>query len=1024
MSEDRILCLPRSLVEINSDIPEDSELNTTALILFFSACSLLLGAALREISKKSGIPCPPMLLAIGLFLSAYIHEFKVFGPATQEFLRIGPYGIILVFIPALVFESAFNSDWYILKKVMKNLFLLSVPGVLYSSLLLAFGLKVFLLYDDNDLTWPHALALGALASTTDPIAINSLLKSIGTHSKFKLLLEGEALFNNGMALAFFMVFIGFATDEVTNLADASLSFVQISGGGLLFGVVVGVLCSMWLKQITRDYTLSIAITFIASYLLFFAAETQIFVSGILSLVALGLFVSAYGKSKIDTKTEDRLRSVWAWVQHAAETIVYIVAGLVVGYDLLYREDSTIEVSDWYKMLVFYGFMIGARIVMIGTFYPYLRKHGYGLNGKEFFALVWGGLKGVIALSLALTTAIDDVLPRRARDLILFYIASMTVLTLLINGTTCNWLVERMEMLVEPEIKTTLQKNLIADMMLKSQEKEQKLKENGFLTLANWKAVRQLASLEEELTTVPPPPQAEGDQNQGGFELEDLTGMAQKRSAYQFFKDDDVFQETRFKLLRIMKGIIWDKYEKGLLSGEAARLLVKGVDSCLDSTEQPIDLWSFLYEYFNSFTLIKFLMKVKDFFLIGKLFKRYITNHISFIYGITTIFIDVCSELLEAEDPVLSNTPHIKTILEEIEKIRSDAENYILDLQGNFLEILQAVQIHRAASQILGHQKYFLDEMLHTGQIEEKEYATLARNVDRKLNSLDSLRIEWHFPNFSDFIVQFPIFQDLTPDDMRDLQKDSEQKPFHKGDYLYEVNWPSAGLFIVTKGRVIESVDGKKTFSRGVGNILSFINLVNEQKKALTTCEAFSDVQTTFIPFDKIDVVLKRNHDFEEKVYKHACSTYLYTFDGKDAQNQKLEETKINDIMRKARLLTYREKEKFHLRNGGFLFTGGITKVTDAKAIEKFSPANFSLIMTGRAEYMATKVSKVLVFDEESRELFSTGDALSERRQSISPETHSSKKSVRMSFREAFQRDMFDKEFRSMMGRNRYDDFLS
>jgi len=997
------------------------------LIVLFTFGGLLVGATLREFSKKTKFPYTPLLLLVGLLAGMFLDELQIFGEATKLALKIEPHGILMIFIPTLIFESAFNADWYIFKKVIINMLVLAGPGVIFGMLLLGFILKVVFQYGEDDLNWAAALTLGAIVSTTDPVAVVALLKELGAHAKFNLLIEGESLLNDGVAMVFFTLFLGIAKGEDVSAGDFVLKFLQLAGGGPLLGFLAGVAASLWLKRITRDNVLSITITFIACYLLFFFAET-IEVSGILALVALGLFMSAYGKTKIDTEAEGALHSVWTWVQYACETLIFLMTGLLIGHTVLFQEDSTIEVSDWIKMFLFYGFLIGARALMAFAFLPILKRHGYGLNGKEFMVLVWGGLRGALGLALALMVAFDDGLPKRMRDLILFHTAGMAVLTLVINGTTCSWLVKRLELTAEPEIKHRLQKNLIAEMIIKAQEKQEQLMSDKYLNLLDWKSVRKLVGNEEFIKDFNNNPSGSPIHTQNIIadetEMNDLTRMVQKKSAYEFFNDDDIFQETRFRILRVMKGLYWEKFEEGLLSGEAARLLVEGVDVALDSTEQPIDMWSFFYEYFTSFKIIKFFMKIKDFVFIGKLARRYITRHMSFIYEVTTAFINVSTEVLGIETTIPLSRHHIQTIMEEIEKNRSDAENYILDLQDNFLEIIKTIQCQRAANQILYQQRHFLDDMLHSGQIEEKEYSAIRRKLDRKLNNLDNFKIDWHFPTFNEFVVEFPIFSNLSVDDARNLQRESKQVNFHKGDYLYQMGAPTTGVFFVTKGRVIESLDKRKNFSRGVGAIQSFANMVNENRRAVTTCEAFSEVQATFVAYDKLEPIIKRNEVFEEKIYKNALYTYLHVSHEKASGTILLDESKVNEIIRSCRLKTYREGDRFQLVYGGFLFTGAITQAINEEEQTKFKSEMFSIIWPINCELYATKVCKILEFDEQVRELFSNlSDRGSEIRRSFF-DVRDSKKSVKLSMREAFQRDMFDKEFKIMMGKNKKDDYLS
>lgn len=100
-------------------------------------------------------------------------------------------------------------------------------------------------------------------------------------------------------MVFFMLFMSLVKGEDTTVTGVIANFVRVSLGGPLLGLVFGVIVSFWMKKIIRDTVLSVIITFIGTFLCFYVAEfTWVKVSGILSIVSLGLYFSAVGKRKI------------------------------------------------------------------------------------------------------------------------------------------------------------------------------------------------------------------------------------------------------------------------------------------------------------------------------------------------------------------------------------------------------------------------------------------------------------------------------------------------------------------------------------------------------------------------------------------------------------------------------------------------------------------------------------------------------------------------------------------------------
>ena len=98
--------------------------------------------------------------------------------------------ILLIFIPTLLFESAFNCDWHVFRKSLVNIMILAGPGVLWGAILIGCCFKLILMYPEEDLTWYQALTLGCVLSATDPVAVVALLKSLGASVRFNTLVEG------------------------------------------------------------------------------------------------------------------------------------------------------------------------------------------------------------------------------------------------------------------------------------------------------------------------------------------------------------------------------------------------------------------------------------------------------------------------------------------------------------------------------------------------------------------------------------------------------------------------------------------------------------------------------------------------------------------------------------------------------------------------------------------------------------------------------------------------------------------
>lgn len=143
--------------------------------------------------------------------------------------------------------------------------------------------------------------------------------------------------------------------------------------------------------------------------------------------------------------------MWGYIQYLCETVIFLLTGIIIGVNIL--DKSTITFSDWVRMLIFFVLMVIVRGVMVFTFYPLLRIFGYGLSYKELLVLVYGGLRGALGLCLALIVAMDSSITHvRFKELTIFYLSGMVILTMMINGTTCGFLVSYLGMIERPPIK--------------------------------------------------------------------------------------------------------------------------------------------------------------------------------------------------------------------------------------------------------------------------------------------------------------------------------------------------------------------------------------------------------------------------------------------------------------------------------------------------------------------------------------------------------------------------------------------
>jgi NhaP-type Na+/H+ or K+/H+ antiporter len=410
--------------------------------LFFVIIALAIGAATRHFLKKTPLPYTVLLMMLGLGIGT-LSRLEILELLHLSYLNasvswagnIDPHVILFVFLPILVFEAAFAMDVHIFKNTLANATLLAVPGIVLAMFFTA-GITMVISYFQWGLggwNWEIAFMFGAVVSATDPVAVVSLLKELGASKKLGMLIEGESLLNDGTAIVLFMGFFLAMTGQATG-NSALYDFVRVSAGGLAVGLVVAYVTIQWVKNVFNDAMVEITLIIASAYLCFFIAEHFFHVSGVLALVSFGLMMSGIGRTRISPEVEHFLHEFWELAAFIANTLIFIIVGVVIAQKTVFSATDFIVLS-----IMYIGIHI-ARIVMVAGHYPIMKNIGYGINMKDAAVLCWGGLRGAIALALALVVngADSSYISDPVKHQFLFLTAGIVTLTLLINATTVGW----------------------------------------------------------------------------------------------------------------------------------------------------------------------------------------------------------------------------------------------------------------------------------------------------------------------------------------------------------------------------------------------------------------------------------------------------------------------------------------------------------------------------------------------------------------------------------------------------------
>ncbi|MEO6950852.1 MAG: sodium:proton antiporter [Polyangia bacterium] len=331
-----------------------------------------------------------------------------------------------VFLPGLIFEASFHLDG---KRFVQNLAAisaLSVPGVLVSGFIMAplVAWAMSSLHFTAGFGFTDGLLFAALIVATDPIAVVGLFKTLGVPKRLATLIEGESIFNDGTAVAFYSVVLATTTGAHLSVGKATLDFFYIAGIGLLIGFAIGFAVSRIMRRV-EDPMIEITLTTIAAYGSFVAAE-GLGASGVIATATAGL-VCGHQIASVGGNASARLavHSFWEYVAFGLNSIVFLLIGLEVPVTRL--------IDSWKLIAVAWIIVTAVRAALVFMTSLGMWPTRARLPWAWSLVLGWGGLRGALSMVLALSLPTDFV----HRDVIVTMTFGVVIISILVQGLTMS-----------------------------------------------------------------------------------------------------------------------------------------------------------------------------------------------------------------------------------------------------------------------------------------------------------------------------------------------------------------------------------------------------------------------------------------------------------------------------------------------------------------------------------------------------------------------------------------------------------
>lgn len=378
------------------------------------------------------IPYTLLLVIVGLGLAT----------VDVRLVDLSPRLILSIFLPPLLFEAAWNLQWSRLKQDLVPICLFAVFGVLISVAGIALGLNQL-----AGLSLTTALLIGASLSATDPVSVVALFRELGVGKRLTTLMEGESLFNDGMAVVAFSFLVTLPLGAAFSLQSVLTQFFLVVSVGIGTGCLVG----FGISYLTQRFDLPLveqSLTLVCAYGVYLLTE-EMGGSGVIGVVSTGLILGNFGsRIGMNSRTRIIVTEFWEFLAFFVNSIVFLLIGDQIRFAVLGENLEMIAVTI--------GAMILTRLLAILSLSVFSnRVANSNIPLADQTVLIWGGLRGSVSIALALSVpALVS-----GRETVIATVFGVVLFTLLIQGLTVKPLLIKLNLLGNQPIRQQFMERL-------------------------------------------------------------------------------------------------------------------------------------------------------------------------------------------------------------------------------------------------------------------------------------------------------------------------------------------------------------------------------------------------------------------------------------------------------------------------------------------------------------------------------------------------------------------------------------
>ncbi|XP_066925100.1 sodium/hydrogen exchanger 1-like [Clytia hemisphaerica] len=284
-----------------------------------------------------------------------------------------------------------------------------------------------------DISLLQGLLFGSLISAVDPVAVLAVFEEVHVHEILYMLVFGESVLNDAASVVLYRTFesliAGTVNAEQIGLAFAS--FLVVSLGGTLIGIIFGLLTSFITKFTEHVRVIEPVFVFLMAYMSYLTAEIFHF-SGIISILFCGIVMKPYVESNMSRKSHTTVKYFLKLLSSSADSIIFMFLGVsLVQYNHHFNYEFIVFTLIFITLFRAIGV---AMLTFIANKFGRLEK----VKKVEQFIMSYGGLRGAVAFSLAILIKSPDKMFTRT---IVTTTITVVMFTTFIQGTTIKKLVD-------------------------------------------------------------------------------------------------------------------------------------------------------------------------------------------------------------------------------------------------------------------------------------------------------------------------------------------------------------------------------------------------------------------------------------------------------------------------------------------------------------------------------------------------------------------------------------------------------